>query len=380
MKLTFPCFDSTESKYVKICLQSKWITQGPFVEKFEKSFSERHKIKYAIATTSCPAALHMAMIALGIGPGDEVIVPAFTWVTSAHCVEYVGARPVFADINLDSYNIDLEEIARKITKRTKAIIVVHLFGLAAQMDKIGEIAKKHGLYIVEDAACAIGSNFNGKPVGGFGDIGCFSFHPRKVITTGEGGMLSTKNRKLMLKLCSLRNHGAKEPTGKQKVLPYSVGVFDSLGYNFRLSDIVAAVGVAQMEKLDKLLAERRECAERYTKMLSGIEEIFVPVVNAGAKCGHTYQSYVIRLINSGEKRRNRIMDMLSESNIQTRLGTIAVHSTKYYTKKYGTNCGLCPNATIAQNTTITLPLYPGMRARDQEFVSTKLKEAIRVTA
>ena len=193
MKLTAPKFDESEIELLRACLDSGWVTQGPMTRRFEELIAARHGVKHALATTSCTAALHLAATALGLKAGDEVVVPAFTWVTSAHCAEYVGARAVFADIDLATYNLDPAALAAAITPRTKAVVAVHLFGLAAPMDEILSIARRHDLVIIEDAACAIGTTYKGKPVGGLADVGCFSFHPRKIVTTGEGGAVTTKD-------------------------------------------------------------------------------------------------------------------------------------------------------------------------------------------
>src|SRR4029079_6719914 len=211
MNLTFPRFDGDELKLLGECLDSKWVTQGPFTKKFEGLFAARHQVKHALATTSCTAALHLATLALDLKPGDEVIVPALTWVTSAHAVEYVGAKPVFAEIEADTFNLDPKAFEAAITPRTRAVMVVHLFGLAARMDELLAVARKHKLAVIEDAACAVGTTYGGKPVGSLGDLGCFSFHPRKVITTGEGGMVTTGDDGLAKRVASLRNHGSTGP-------------------------------------------------------------------------------------------------------------------------------------------------------------------------
>lgn len=377
MKITAPKFDEKEIQLVNQCLNSGWVTQGPFVEEFEKMFARRHQVKHALATTSCTAALHLAMLALGVGPGDEVIVPAFTWVTSAHCAEYCGAKVVFADVEPDTFNIDPRALEAAVTPRTKAVVVVHLFGLAAKMNEILSITRQRGIQIVEDAACAVGTTYSGKPVGCIGDIGCFSFHPRKVITTGEGGMVTTNHESVALLVKSQRNHGA---TGLPKDVadpskPYVMSTFNNLGYNLRLSDIQAAVGCAQMGKLDGLLDERSAIALRYTEMLRNIDEIATPFVPDG--CGHTYQSYVIRLREGGMKRRNAIMDFLASNGIETRPGTHAVHRLGYYAKRYDIRSEEFPNAVLCEDTTITLPIFPGMTEKDQLFVKDKLIEVLQ---
>lgn len=376
MNLTFPLFDGDELKLLGECLDSRWVTQGPFTKKFEALFAARHQVRHALATTSCTAALHLAALALDLKPGDEVIVPALTWVTSAHAAEYVGAKAVFADVEPDTFNLDPRAFAAAITPRTRAVVAVHLFGLAAKMDELLDTARKHNVAVIEDAACAIGTTYGGRPVGGLGDLGCFSFHPRKVVTTGEGGMVTTEDDGLAKKVGSLRNHGATGPGPLQDpTRPYHMGTFNMLGYNLRLSDIQAAVGVAQMAKLDRLLAERQKLVSRYRELLGGVEEIALPAVPA--KCGHTYQSFVLRVLKGGRERRNAVMNHLQKEGIQTRPGTHAVHRLGYYADKYGLKPGDFPVAAEAEDTTITLPLFPGMTEADLKRVADGLKAGLR---
>jgi len=376
MNITEPSFDEREIELLRECLDSKWVTQGPMTERFEKSFAECQAVKHALACTSCTAALHLATSALELGPGDEVVVPAFTWVTSAHAAEYVGAKAVFADIDLNTFNISPEALADAITPSTKAVVAVHLFGLAAPMDEILEICQPRGIRIIEDAACGVATTYNGQPVGGIGDIGCFSFHPRKVITTGEGGMVTTNDDDLDKAIRSLRNHGATglpsediEPHG-----PWSMTTFNRIGFNLRLSDIQAAVGIAQMEKLENLVQSRIKCARRYDALLEGSEVIVRPM--EGNRQGHTYQSYVIRLHGQTREKRNKVMAALAAENIQTRPGTHAAHQLGYYRDKYGLAPEAFPNAVLAEDTSITLPIFPGMTEDQQEFVASKLLAAM----
>jgi len=373
MNLTEPSFDESEIAILRECLGSKWVTQGPLTERFEKLIASKHHVKHAVACTSCTAALHLATLALGLGPGDEVIVPAFTWITSAHSAEYVGARAVFVDVDLSTFNIDPAALRAAITPRTKAIVAVHLFGLAAPMDEINALAKTHTIAVIEDAACAIGTRYKGEFVGGLGDIGCFSFHPRKVVTTGEGGAVTTNRNDVAVRVRSLRNHGAtgQPDSSVERPEPWTMARFDVLGYNLRLSDIQAAVGVAQMGKLDSLLAERLQRAHRYSELLAKMNSIAIP--QGGDVDGHTYQSYVIRLLEGGRKRRNDLMAALARHDIQTRPGTHAVHRLGYYANKYGLRPEQFPNAVLAEDTTITLPIFPGMTEGDQE----KVVEVIR---
>ena len=376
MNLTFPHFDGDELKLVAECLDSKWVTQGPFTKKFEGLFAARHQVKHALATTSCTAALHLATAALDLKPGDEVIVPALTWVTSAHAAEYVGAKPIFAEIEADTFNLDPKAFAAAITSRTRAVVVVHLFGLAAKMDELMDVAQKHNVAVIEDAACAIGTTYDGKPVGSFGDLGCFSFHPRKVITTGEGGMVTTGDDGLAKRVGSLRNHGSTGPGPLQDpTRPYHMGTFNLLGFNLRLSDIQAAVGVAQMAKLDRLLEERQTLVARYRELLGNVDDIALPAVPA--RCGHTYQSFVIRVLKGGRERRNAVMNHMQKAGIQTRPGTHAVHRLGYYAEKYGLKPGDFPIAANAEDTTITLPLFPGMTEADLKTVCDALKAGLK---
>jgi dTDP-4-amino-4,6-dideoxygalactose transaminase len=378
MKLTFPLFDDAEIAAVKACLDSRWVTMGPWTRRFEELVAARHQVRYGLATTSCTAALHMAAMALELGPGDEVIVPAFTWITSANTAEYVGATPVFADVSLDTFNLDPSAVEAAITARTRAIVAVHLFGLAAPMAEILAIAARHSLAVIEDAACAIGTAYDGRPVGGFGAAGCFSFHPRKIITTGEGGMVTTNDDAIARRIESLRNHGAAghPGPGSGPARPYEMGRFDRLGYNLRLSDIQGAIGVAQMGKLDALLAERRQLAARYDALLTDMPDVATPRVPA--PCGHTYQAYVIRLTAGGVERRNAVMDALEADGIPTRPGTHAVHRLGYYAHRYGLRPEQYPNACAAEDTTITLPLFPGMTSSDQESIVSSLSAALKL--
>lgn len=375
MNITEPSFDEAEIEAVRSVLESKWVTQGPMTERFERAIAEAHGVRHALATTSCTAALHLATMALDLKPGDEVVVPAYTWVTSAHCAEYVGARAVFADIDLATYNLDPAAFEAAITPRTKAVVAVHLFGLAAPMDELLSIARARGISVIEDAACAIGTTYNGRPVGAIGDIGCFSFHPRKIVTTGEGGAVTTDRDDLAAAVRSLRNHGATglPPADIEPHGPWSMATFNRIGHNLRLSDIQAAVGVAQMAKLTRLGAERRACAQRYRALLSGVNALVLP----GDDPGHAYQSFVVRLPEGGRARRNAVMSALAAADIQTRPGTHAVHRLGYYRTKYAISPDAFPNAALAEDTTITLPIFPGMTAADQQRVADVLQAALR---
>ena len=270
---------------------SGWMTQGPQVAAFERRFAELHQVKHAIAVSNCTTALHLSLVSLGIGAGDEVIVPAFTWVSTANAAMYCGAKPVFIDIDLESFNMDANQIASRRTQHTKAIIPVHLFGLCADMDTIREASK--GLSIVEDGACAAGAHYHNVPAGGLGDIGCFSFHPRKSVTTGEGGMLTTQRDDLAEILNRLRNHGASisEEQRHKGPKPYILPEFEMVGYNYRMTDLQGAVGNVQLEKLDAFIDYRNQWAQYYEQSFASIPWIRTPKTPDGYR--HGWQSYVL---------------------------------------------------------------------------------------
>lgn len=376
MLITSPAFDERELELLRECLASGWVTQGPLTERFERQIGDRHQARHALATTSATAALHLATSALGLGVGDEVVVPAFTWITSANAAEYVGARAVFADVSPETFNLEPAAFEAAITPKTRAVVVVHLFGLAAEMDAILAIARRHGLAVIEDAACAVGTSYQGAPVGALGDIGCFSFHPRKVITTGEGGMVTTNDDELAARVLRLKNHGSGGPPDPELEPPgpWTMPEFPVLGFNLRFSDIQAAVGLAQLEKLDGLLAERRRAAARYDELLADLDSLQTPT--AGDVEGHNYQSYVVRVLEGGRERRNRVMTAMSAADIQTRPGTHAVHLQRYYAEKYRLRAEDYPNAAACAETTITLPIFPGIEAADQEHVAKTLRVAL----
>ncbi len=277
--ITRPWFDDQEASAVAAVLESGWVSQGPRVEEFEATFAAYVGARYAVATSSCTTALHLALIAGGVRPGDEVLVPTFTFVATANAVEYCGARPVFVDVDLETFNIDPALIEAKITARTRAIIPVHLFGLPADMDPILEIAERHALVVIEDAACGVGSRYHDRHVGTVGLAGCFSFHPRKIITTGEGGMLVTDDAALAARVRSLRSHGAEvsdleRHAGNGTRLP----AFSEVGFNYRMTDVQAAIGLAQMAKLEGVLDSRSELARRYDAALQGVPGLRIPRV------------------------------------------------------------------------------------------------------
>jgi len=354
-------------------VMSGWLTQGPKVAAFEEAFARRHKVRYGLATTSCTTALHLILVALGIGPGDEVIVPAFTWVSTANVVLHCGATPVFVDVDRSTFNMDVKQLSRKVNERTRAIIPVHLFGLCADMDPILEIA--HGIPVIEDAACAAGSAYRGRAAGSIGRAAAFSFHPRKSITTGEGGMVTTNDRTLGETIARMRNHGASlsEEQRHQGSRPYVLPEFNLLGYNYRMTDLQAAVGLIQLSKLDRFLGERRSWAQFYEDAFSGMNWLHPPA--HPEDYAHGWQAYVCTVDETKSPMpRNRIMDLLQSRGISTRPGTHAVHMLGLYRKKFGFKADDFPVARDCDRYSLAIPLHNRMEAEDYEYVVKTLKE------
>jgi dTDP-4-amino-4,6-dideoxygalactose transaminase len=354
------------------------------VREFEDKWSAFTGAEHSIAVTSCTAALHLSLAALGLQPGDEVIVPAFTWIATANVVEHLGGKVVFCDIDLNTFNIDVQELERKISAKTRAILPVHLFGLAADMNTINQIAGEHGLWVVEDAACGFGSRYHGKHVGTLGNSGCFSFHPRKAITTGEGGMITTSDDDFAEKLRRFRDHGAaisdlQRHSGPK---PYLLADHPDAGYNQRMTDLQAALGSAQMERAQEIIVERQRIAKKYDEAFRDLDWLKVPVHVEGMQ--HGYQSYPclfdsartlvaaksarISEIKEINDARNSFMDKLQRAGVSTRPATHAVHMLSFYRNKYRLNPEDLPSAFAANDCSISLPLFHGMTCAEQDHV------------
>lgn len=382
--ITKAIFDETDFALIQEPLKSGWVVQGKFVKQFEELFSAFTGAPHSAATTSCTTAMHIAVAALGLKPGDEVIVPAFTWIATANCVEYMGATPVFVDIDLATFNLDVAQLESKITPRTVGIIPVHLFGLSADMDAVMAVAAKHSLWVMEDAACGFDTWFRGRHVGTFGEFGAFSFHPRKAITTGEGGMITTSDPRLDALCRTLRDHGASRSDHDRHHQKHSflLAEYHHLGYNFRMTDMQGALGVTQMNKARAIQSSRREGAARYDALLADVHWLQRPFRHADYV--HGYQSYVclfqperadLATVDAVTEQRNAIMAALEAEGIITRQGTHAAAHLDYYKNKYAIRPEDFPNAYLAERLTITLPLYAGM-TEDESAIVTERLEAI----
>jgi dTDP-4-amino-4,6-dideoxygalactose transaminase len=348
IKLALPDIGEEELAEVKKVFDSKYLVQGDKVEEFENLVKKYLNVKHVIAVTSGTAALHLALVSLNVKSDDEVIVPDFTFPATSNVVELVGASTKFVDIKLESFCIDVDQIEKNITENTKAIIPVHEFGQPTDMDKIMSLAKKYNLKVIEDAACALGAEYKGKMIGTIGDIGCFSLHPRKAITTGEGGLVVTNNDELAEKIKILRNHGLSYVNGKPE--------FVMAGFNYRMTNIQGAIGVAQMKKLRHINEKRAEIAREYDKILKDVEGITIPEEKNYGK--HVWQSYHILL--DKEIDRDLLIKKLKEKGIETNFGAYAVHMQPYYKEKYKYDDINYKNAINAYQQGIVLPLHTGL--------------------
>ncbi len=359
---------------VRAVLASGWLTQGPRVKAFEEEFARRHGATRGIATTNCTTALHLVLAALEVGPGDEVVVPAFTWVATANAVLHCGGTPVLVDVARDDFNIDVMAAAAAVTPRTRAVIPVHLFGRCADIDAL-RAALPERVAVVEDAACAAGAVYRGRPAGSLGAAGCFSFHPRKAITTGEGGMVTTDDPSLAERVVRLRNHGAAIPEEMRHIAakPYLLPDFPDLGFNYRMTDIQAAIGLVQLAKLDRFVAERADWAAWYRAELAEFKWLRVPEEPRDGR--HAWQSFVVYVDPAGAPRpRVEIMEELQARGIATRPGTHAVHRLSYYCKRYGFAADDFPAARDCDANSLALPLHNRMSHADYQRVVEALRE------
>jgi dTDP-4-amino-4,6-dideoxygalactose transaminase len=377
-------FGEEELRAVQLPLESGWVVQGPHVRAFEDKFAAYTGAAHAIATSSCTTALQVAVAALGLEAGDEVIVPGFTWISTANVAEYVGARPVFCDVDLATFNIDTSAIDALVTERTVGILPVHLFGLAADMTPIMELARRRGLWVVEDCACSLGGWYAGRHTGTFGEFGCFSFHARKSITTGEGGMLTSQRDELDEVARSLREHGASRSEDARHAAQgaFLLSEYDRVGFNFRMTAIQGALGAAQMDRADDLIGRRRARARRYDELLADLDWLATPVVPPDYL--HGYQGYVclfrpaeptLANVHRFHELRNALMEELERRGVATRQGTHSPILSGFYSRRYDLRPDEYPRSVIADRLSLALPLYPQMTDSEQDRVVRELEAA-----
>ncbi|MFJ4224644.1 DegT/DnrJ/EryC1/StrS family aminotransferase [Microbacterium sp. NPDC089695] len=364
MRLNVPLTGADELDAVRTVLESGYLTQGPRAAEFEKGITAVTTSAHGYAVSSATTGLHLTLVALGVEAGDEVIMPAFSFPATANAVAQQGAVPVFVDIRPDTFNIDPALIEAAITPRTRAIMPVHAFGLTADMDAVNEVARRHGLPVIEDAACALGATYHGRAAGSLATAGVFSFHPRKIITTGEGGMITTDDTALAERLQVLRTHGAVRGDLFME--------FVDVGFNYRMSDVHAAIGLAQLTKLDWILERRRSLAASLSERVSAIDGVHAPVTPQGLE--HSFQSYVVTLDPSID--RDGVIRRMREHDVETTLGTYGMHLQPVFVERFGSQEAALPAATAAHRQALTLPLYPQLTDGDLDTVAEALTASV----
>jgi perosamine synthetase len=367
-----PYLGKEEAQYAHDTILSGWVTQGPKVQEFEEKFAAYTGAKYAAAVSNCTTALHLVMIVAGIGEGDEVICPSLSYVATANCIKYVNAIPVFAEVNAQ-YNLDVNDVEKRITPKTKAILLVHQIGMPADIDAFKALCTKHKLILIEDAACAAGSSYKDKKIGSHSDLVCFSFHPRKVITTGDGGMITTSREDFHKRIKLLRQH-AMSVNDRERHTAGKIIFEDHLevGYNYRMTDIQAAVGIRQLEKLDFIVSERRKIAQKYLSELNAIKGIVLPYEKEGYFTN--YQSFSVYLESSAKLKRNELMQALMENGVSSRRGVMTAHRESAYKSDYK-DCHLPFSENLCDNS-IILPLYYPMEEKDINTVISTIKKLL----
>jgi perosamine synthetase len=366
-----PYLTSEEAQAAYDVVMSGWVTQGTRVREFEEKFAACCGSNYAVAVSSCTAAIHLALLVAGIKPGDEVICPSMSFIATANAIVHAGATPVFAEVN-EHFNIDALHAESIVTPRTKAILIVHQLGMPADIDTFRNLCARYNLLLVEDAACAIGSAYKGKKIGSHSDLVCFSFHPRKVITTGDGGMITTSNPEYYKRLKALRQHAMTindlERHQSGRILTEE---YPEVGFNYRMTDIQAAVGIKQLEKLDWIIQERRKIALRYHRELTECKQLVLPIELEGYYSN--YQSYAIILKDYKLAQRDILMQKLLDEGISSRRGVMTAHTEK----AYALNKRTLPKSELFSHSSIMIPLYIGLTEREQQLVIQKIVRHIQ---
>lgn len=376
MKIPFakPFLDETEAQAAYDTILTGWVTQGPKVQEFEEKFANYVGSKYAVAVSSCTTALHLAMIVAGISRGDEVICPSMSYIATANSIRHAGAKPIFAEVTVADYNMDASHAESLINECTKAILVVHQMGAPADIDEFRRLCGQHNLKLIEDAACAIGSKYKGVRIGTHSDLVCFSFHPRKLITTGDGGMITTSNTEYYERLRHLRQHGMSvNDRMRHEAKSIVLEEYLEVGYNYRMTDIQAAVGIKQLEKIDWIVKGRRRIAFRYIELLKGIDSIVLPVEQPF--CRNNYQSFSVYLKKNCPISRNDLMTEMLKRDIATRRGVMTSHREPAYHSEYA-DLHL-PVSEDAADNSIILPLYVPMRDEEIDYVCNNFRSILQ---
>lgn len=375
--LTRPVLGESELAHVAAVLESGWLTQGPRVAAFEQRLACLCGTSHAVAVSSCTAALHLALLACGVGPGDEVVVPALSFIATANAVRYCGAAPAFVDVSPETLNIDPDAASAAISSRTRALVVVHQLGLPAEVELLAQLAQQHNLILIEDAACALGSRYRGRPLGSWGAAACLSFHPRKIITTGEGGMVLTNDATLAERVQRLRQHGMRHgDRARHDANRHLAEEYVELGYNYRLTDVQAALGLAQLDRLEELVAERRRLAKRYHSGLAG--NGWLRLYSEPEACESNYQSYAVFLDPAAPCSRNELLAALAAAGISARPAPTAIHTLPPYAAWRPRRP--LPHAEMAAEQALLLPLFPGMTHDEQDYVVAQLHAALQRAA
>ena len=366
-----PFFGTEEEQALIAALRSGWVSQGPRVAEFEQRFAEYAGAGHAVAVSSCTTALHLAMITARVGEGDEVLCPSLSFIATANCIRYVGARPIFVDIDPVTYNLDPNRVEDAITPRTRAILAVHQAGMPACMTELAEISERRGLVLLEDAACAIGSEYLGQKIGRPHSLmACFSFHPRKILSTGEGGMITINDGTLAARMRRLRQHGmSTSDLARHSASRVMVESYDEVGYNYRMTDLQAAIGLEQLRRLDSMLERRRYLAGRYTIGLKEIGWLLPPQEPAGHR--HNFQSYMTRLTPDSPVNRDELMQILLDAGISSRRGIMASHQEIPYTEAQWYR--RLPETERAARETLILPLFHQMTEAEQDYVLERIR-------
>ena len=360
-------------------LRSGWLTTGPGVDAFEKAFAEATGSGHAVAVSSGTAALHAAMHALGVGPGDEVIVPPITFVATANCAVFQGARPVFADVEPDTLLIDPDDVERKITRRTRAIIAVDYAGHPCDYERLNEIARRHGVALVADACHSLGARFKGRPAGSLARLSAFSLHPVKAIAAGEGGVVTTDEASLADRMRRFRNHGISSTAREREARGTWVYEMTELGYNYRITDIQCALGRSQLAKLPGWIERRREIARAYDEAFRDLVQAEPLAVRPWAE--PAYHLYVLRLnLEALRADRAEVFQRLRARGIGVNVHYVPVHLHPFYRERFGTGPGLCPAAEAAYERLLTLPLFPAMTDRDVDRVIGEVRGVLKECA